>query len=52
MDYYWKKKSIVSFILAILVSLVHLEVSQYYTDIGTKSVGGGRCILNCSSTRD
>ena len=28
---YWKKKNITSFILAVLVSLIHLEVSRNYT---------------------
>lgn len=41
MEYYWKKKTIVSFVLAILVSMIHLEVSREYIKLESANGGGG-----------
>lgn len=41
MEYYWKKKTVVSFILAVLVSMIHLEISKNYIQIDLASSRGG-----------
>lgn len=41
MEYYWKKKTITSFVLAILVTLIHLDVSSKYLDVANGTGWGG-----------
>lgn len=39
MEYYWKKKKVVSFACALLVTLIHLKVSPYYPALQSSAVG-------------